>query len=75
MKETESSERCKVIIVNEGSGEVPAVNMPYRQDTLLKVLRDSLKHYNITADTANEVQLTEKYSEHVFVRKGTGTRK
>lgn len=75
MKGTESSERCKVIIVNEGSGEVLAVNMPYRQDTLLKVLRDSLKHYNITADTANEVQLTEKYSEHVFVRKGYGHKK
>lgn len=72
MKETESSERCKVVIMNEGSGEVMTVNLPYGQEALLKVLRDSLKHYNITTETANEVQLIEKYSEYVFVRKGYG---
>ena len=75
MKETESLKRCKVVIVSEGSGEVPSVNLPYGQDSLLKVLRNSLKHYNITTETANDVQLCEKYSEYVFVRKGYGHKK
>ena len=75
MKETESLKRCKVVIMSEGSGEVLSVNLPYGQDTLLKVLRDSLKYYNITTETANDVQLCEKYSEHVFVRKGYGHKK
>lgn len=75
MKETEIFERCKVIIVNESCGEVMTVNLPYGQATLLKVLRDSLKHYNIKTETANEIQLIEKYSEYVFVRKGYGHKK
>lgn len=75
MKEIGESEKCKVILVKESSNEVLTINLPYGQDTLLKVLRDSLKHYNITTEAANEVQLTEKYAEHVFVRKGYGHKK
>lgn len=75
MKEIGDSERCKVIIVEDGNNEVLTVNLPYGQDTLIKVLRASLKHYNITTDTVNEIQLTEKYAEHVFVRKGQGHKK
>lgn len=75
MKDIGDSERCKVIIVEDGNDEVLTVNLPYGQDTLLKVLRASLKHYNITTDTVNEVHLTEKYAEHVFVRKGYGHKK
>lgn len=70
------SERCKVIIV-KGSGEVTTVNLPYGDETLMRVLQDSLKQYNITMDAekVNTVQPVRKYAEHVFVRKGYGHKK
>ena len=75
MKVIEDSERCKVIIVKGDGGDVVTVNLPYGEKTLMKVLQRSLKQYNVTMDTANAVQLTTEYAEHVFVRKGYGHKK
>lgn len=75
MKIIEGSERCKVIIVKGDSGDVITVNLPYGERTLMKVLRHSLKQYNVTMDTANTVQLATEYAEHVFIRKGYGHKK
>lgn len=69
MKELETSERCKIILVRGDEERVSVIDLPYGGDTVMEVLQRSLDGFGVTECGTIERRLSRKYGEYVFVRK------
>lgn len=74
MDKTENSTKCSIIVRN-GCREATIIDLPYDEETLMKVLNQSIEQCCGRIKPLATAFRKEQYTEHVFIRKGYEHRK
>lgn len=75
MDKTENSTKCSIIIVRNGCREATVIDLPYDEETLMKVLNRSIAQCGVSTEPSATAFRKELYPEHVFIRKDYEHRK